>query len=241
MLCCRCLLLLEQPCDLATLPDGEVAVTTDSKVLYFISVGAQISVTARIETQRIYSGVAAHTDDTLIVSSCRGSSMVGMDWEEENREGFGEQQHACVDVIDKSGLVVWTVLNGANVDWLRSPSNLCFVNRFVYIAEYYENTVYKVETSTGQLEEVLTHPDMRAPRQICADESGNLFVASEYGQCVLVRSPAGEWRKILTTHDHSRHGFDHPSGVCITSEGGLIVAWTKTNHGYESELVGYQM
>lgn len=225
----RCLVLLEQPCDLATLPDGDVAVTTDSNILYFISAGVHIFVTARVETRRTYSGVAAHSSssNTLLASSCQDPE---------------RRLDACVDVIDRAGRVVRTVVDGAANDWLRSPTCLClFDDATLHIADYHRHTVLAVDVASGALQETLTHAEMRTPRQICTDKAGNLFVASEYGQCLLVRSPAGQWRKLLNPQDHSRHGFNCPSGVCLTGAGGLVVAWTKTTGGFESELVGYQL
>ena len=130
-----------------------------------------LAVTSEIEAARQYDGVAdGLTDHTLLVSCWKTNS-----------------DPARVDVITRCGVVVRTVVDSTMLTQLISPLYLCVAGDCVLLTDWKKHAVYKVDVTTGQLMDTLTHTDMRSPHQVCVDGDGNIYIASANGQCVLVR------------------------------------------------------
>ena len=217
------------PFGLALLSDGLVAVTTGTKTIYLLGVGEnRVSVKSRLETERVYVGVAGNSDDTLVVSC-------GEDGGRPSR----------VDVITRRGHVVRTVIDGRNLSGLEVPDYLCVADGQVWISDFWAYTVHKVELTTGRAECSQTHTYMKNPRQVAVDRlagkaSGSVYVASYGGQCVMARTGKGEWRRLLHGPRHSLRGYDIPCGVCSTDRG-LVVAWCNEALISDSVVIGYDI
>jgi DNA-binding beta-propeller fold protein YncE len=203
------IIIKETPWALALLPDGLVAVPTWDKVFYLLTVTDTLTVTSRIKTDVMYAGVAGHPDGTLIVS-CRRDDNNGV---------------ARIDAVSRRGKVLRTVTDSKRLTQLDVPCYLCAYDKHVFVSDFASHAVIKVNVSNGQVEHFRKHPDIKYPRQVTVDASGNLFVASDAGQCVLVRSSGGEWRRLVEAPQDTDKEFDHPLGVCVTSSGRLYVAW----------------
>jgi hypothetical protein len=164
-----------------------------------------------VKTVRQYWGICDSADsNNFITLSC-----------EKDDDG-----PASVDVITRSGLVVKTLINSHTLPQLTKPYYRCTVNNHLLVSDWKAHTVFKVDTDSGDVLDQLTHPDLRVPRQLCADVAGNVFVASVNGHCVMVKSRHGEWRRLLEAQRHSEEGYVVPARVCVTSSG-LFVTWAK--------------
>nr|KAG5702643.1 hypothetical protein BaRGS_028029 [Batillaria attramentaria] len=211
------------PYRLALLPDGLVAVTSSSKTLHLVDVTGDVSFVGRVRTARQYWGVSGGVGEDNLIVSC---------WKE--REG-----PACVDVITRAGEVVHIVINSRLLKDMSYPRYVCVVGGDVLIADNDANSVFRVELATGCLVDTLTHPDLKRPRQVCADPSGNVYIACSGSHCVLVMSADGRWRRLLEKGQHKGGNYHvTPCGMCLTNTG-LVVTW-KGVPG-RSVVVGYDL
>ena len=177
----------------------------------------------RIQTGRRYEGVGEGLTDHTLLVSC----------------GKTDSDPARVDLITRGGEVVRTVVDSTMLTQLSGPHCLCVSGGCVLLSDWWTHAVFTVDITTGQLVDTLTHIDMKSPRQICVDEEGNIFIASDGGRCVLVRSTGKQWRRVVYSPDHTDQGYDWPWGVCVTRSGRLVVAWRKDfSH---SVVTGYDL
>jgi DNA-binding beta-propeller fold protein YncE len=206
--------LVEVPLRMALLPDGLVSVTTREPVIYLLKVTAvEVSQMLRFKTELCYYGVGGLEDDTLEVSC----SVTGRD---------GSSVATRVDVINRSGEVVRIVNGGERLlTCLKLPSHLYVADNTVFLSLDASNAVSRLSLATGELLDTLQHSDLKNPRQVVVDGAGFVYVASYGGKCVLVRSPAGQWRKLVTAEDNSDKECEAPRGLCVTASGRLVVAW----------------
>ena len=200
----------EAPLYFAALSDGLVALTTDNNTLFLLDVSGQVAVTSRIKTVRQYGGVAdGPGDDTLIVSCLK--------------DGGGP---ASIDVITRHGGLVRTVVDGNTLTGLQKPRQICIMDGHVMIPDLHQDCVHRVEVTTGRLVDTLTHPVLKTPCQVVADEHGNMYVTSAVGQCVLVLTASGQWRRLLHAPQHSDKDYVCPVSLCLTRSG-IVVVWVK--------------
>ena len=205
----------------AALSDGLVALTTGNNTLFLLDVSGQVAVTSPIKTDREYVGVAdGPDDDTLIVSCWNG--------------GGGA---ASIDVISRHGGLVRTVVDGNTLTGLERPRQICIMDGHVMIPDPDQDCVYRVEVTTGRLVDTLTHPQLKTPWHVVADEHGNMYVASADGQCVLVLTASGQWRRLLHGPQHSDKDYIHPLSLCLTRSG-IVVVWMKGDHRV---VIGYDL
>ena len=136
-----------------------------------------MTVKSRIKTAIEYNCVAQGPDDETLILGGKGP------------DGL------CVDIVDRTGAKVKTLVDNGTLDRLKYLRELCVSNGHVIIPDTSNHCVYMVEVTTGRLVDTLTHPNMKNPSKVVADAHGNLYLASRDGQCVLVRTPDGQWRK----------------------------------------------
>jgi hypothetical protein len=219
--------LYDNPNCIARLTDTEVAVTSEKKSIYILDLDdelAIIKVKTEISTVRKYRGIAAsNVDDSLIVSC----------W--KSREG-----PALVDVISRTGQVMKTIVSSVSLRGLSRPDYLCASGNRLIISDWRPNAVYVVDASSGDILDMLHHDHLKYPHQVCTDVYGNIYIASTEDHTVLVRSPSGEWKRLLEADKHSETGFNRTAAVCVTKDGKLFVVW---NVGplYRSKVIGYQL
>ena len=213
----------EIPLHMAALSDGLVAMTVDEPAIYLLKVSPALAVESRIKTNIPYSGVAEGlTDDTLLV--CIGKTV---------------KSPATVNIITRKGDLVMPVVNSTTLTQLCAPSRMCVSQDSVLLSDWAKDAVYKVNVSTGQLLDTLTHRDMRRPGQVCVDGEGNIYTVSSESGCVLVMSKQKEWRRIVYSPDHTDQGCHKPLGVCVTTSGRLVVAWC--NPDSHCVVIGYEL
>ena len=207
----------------AALSDGLVALAAENNTLFLLEVSGQVAVTSRIKTVRQCVGVAdGPDDDTLIVGF----------WKD------GDGPHS-IDVITRHGGLVRTVVDANTLTGLKGPSKICIMDGHVMIPDLDQHCVYRVEVTTGRLVDTLTHPQLKAPWQVVADEHGNMYVASGDGQCVLVLTTSGQWRRLLHAPQHSDKGYVCPLSFCLTRSG-IVVVWTKGDFS-ACVVIGYDL
>ena len=213
----------ETPRRLAVLSDGLIAMTTLKPIIYLLKVSPTLAVTTRTQTDREYAGVAEGLTDHTLLVSC----------------GKTDSDPACVDLITRGGEVVRTVVDSTMLTQLSGPDYLCVSGGCVLLSDWWTHAVYRVDVTTGQLVDTLTHRYMKSPDQVCVDREGNIFIASADGRCVLVRSTGNQWKRVVYSPDHTDQGCDWPLGVCVTRSGRLVVAWCKGNS--HSVVTGYDL
>ena len=207
----------ETPRGLAVLSDGLVAMTTLEPTIYLLKVSPTLAVTTRIQTGRWYNGVGEGLTDHTLLVSCLGT----------------DSDPARVDLITRGGEVVRTVVDSTMLTQLSSLFYLCVSGGCVLLSEWRTDAVYRVDVTTGQLVDTLTHTYMKSPRQVCMDGKGNIYIANYSGQCVLVRSTWNRWKRVVYSPAHTEQGCDRPCGVCVTRSGRLVVAWDSVVTGYD--------
>jgi hypothetical protein len=219
--------LAEGPLRMALLPDGLVAVTTRCPVIYLLQANAsQVSEEKRLETgDHYYSGVGGLQTGHLVVC-CNVTA----------RDGSSV---ARVDIIDRSGAVVRTVNSGEMNVGLKLPSHLFVACSQVYLSLDASEAIHRLDLVTGRQLEPLQHADLKSPRQVVLDHAGFVYVASSGGRCVLVCSPTGEWRKLVTADANNDVECKAPRGLCVTDTGRLVVAWCSVP-GY-AVITGHQL
>ena len=199
-----------RPLCFARLSDGRVALTATSKTLFILSDNGDVTVRSSDRTAKDYRGVAEGPGgDTLIVSR----------WNEHGGT-------AGVDIVRRNGHLVKTIRNDESATLLDSPMHLCVMDGHVLIPELNYSTVLRVEVTTGRVMDTLTHPDLKAPHQVVVDGQRNMYVTSRDGQCVLVQSASGQWRKLLHGPQHSVMGYVYPVRLCLTKAGLAVTWWT---------------
>ena len=200
----------ERPNCLALL-HGLVAMTTNSQTIYLLKVTPTLVVDARIQTDRIYDGVAKGPNRHTLLVSCMKT----------------ERDPARVDVITIEGDLVRTVVDSTMLNELWEPKYLCVFDGCVLLSACEKDAAFKVDLATGQLVDTLTQADMEAPLQVCVDSGGNIYIAAYGKGCVVVRSRQGLWRRLVG--DPTNEDCDRPSCVSVAGSGRLIVIWDKLN------------
>ena len=71
---------------------------------------------------------------------------------------------------------------------------------------------------------ILTLGEVREPRGVSINQSGEVVVTEWDGHCVSVFSPSGEKLRSFGTHGSGQGQFDSPLGVAVDSEGNILVA-----------------
>nr|KAG5693507.1 hypothetical protein BaRGS_006209 [Batillaria attramentaria] len=187
---------------------NKVAVTTDLKCIYFLDVGSFPKVINFVQTARQYRGVASVREDNTLVVGCNYGRWEGP---------------ACVDVVTQEGVVLKTV-DDKTLSGLLAPENLCVWFGDMLVSDNQANCLYRLKMDTGCMVAKLTHPDLQGPCQVTTDYRGNCYIACPRSQCVLVVTPAGEWRKLLHGPTDGDPPRVQPYGVyALTSH--LAVAW----------------
>jgi hypothetical protein len=214
----------EGPRALALLNDGLIAVMTNINVIYLLTVAHTLTIISRIPTNTPYGGVAGHTDGNLIVSSAKSGV-----------NGVGR-----IYIINREGQILKTLTDSNRIQQLKCPMFLCAANNYIFFSDAGSYTsVFKVDINSGQLIDTLSHPALERPYEVKVDTAGNLLVASTEGQAIMVCSPGKEWRTLpLPTNSE---GYNHPFGVCLTSSGRLVVAWTNQNGHVKSIVTVYDL
>ena len=207
----------------AALSDGLVALTAGNNTLFLLDVSGQVAVTSRIKTAREYVGVADGPDDDTLIVSC---------W----KDGDGP---ASIDVITRHGGLVRTVVDANTLTGLKMPKQICTMDGHVMITDPHQRCVHRVEVTTGRLVDTLTHPQLKTPWQVVADEHGNRYVASANAECVLVLTTCGQWRKLLHGPQHSDRDYVRPVSLCLTRSG-IVVVWTKGDYSGRV-VIGYDL
>ena len=213
----------EEPRCFAALSDGLVALTAVNNTLFLLDVSGQVAVTSRIKTVRQYEGVADGPDDDTLIVSC---------W----KDGDGP---ASIDVISRHGGLVRTVVDGNTLTGLEIPIKICIMDGHVMIPDLDRDCVYRVEVTTGRLVYILTHPELKTPWQVVADEHGNMCVSSFHGQCVLVLTASGQRRRLLHAPQHSDKDYVGPLSLCLTWSG-IVVVWMKDGRPARV-VIGYDL
>ena len=209
-----CLTLRERPLHFARVSDGLVALTTFSNVMYLLYVSGHVTVRSRFHTARQYVGVADGAGDDTLFVSC---------W----KDGHGP---ACVDVIRRDGEVVRRIAVDKTPTILERPLAICVMDGHVMITDLDHDCVYRVKVTTGRLVDTLTHPDLKKPCQVVVDDQGNRYMASRDGQCVLVLTAGGQWRRLLHGPQHGDKDFVYPVRLCLTKSG-MAVVWRNESSG----------
>ena len=207
----------------AALSDGLVALTADNNTLFLLDVSGQVAVTSRIKTVRQYQVVADGPDDDTLIVGC---------WE----DGDGP---ASIDVITRHGGLVRTVVDGNTLTGLERPTEICIMDGHVMIPDPDQHCVYRVEVTTGRLVDTLTHPQLKTPCQVVADGHGNMYAASAVGQCVLVLTTSGQWRRLLHAPQHSDKDYVCPVSLSLTRSG-IVVVWVKDDDSARV-VIGYDL
>jgi hypothetical protein len=215
----------ETPWALALLSDGLIAVTTSDKVIYLLTVTNMLTVDSRFRTAR-YIGVAALTNGDLIVSCSR----------------VVNNGVARIDIINRDEAVLKTVMDSNMIKQMKNPSYLCAANNSIFVSDFDSHVVFNVDICTGQ-GMIGVHNVLNKPREARVDTSGNLIVCNSDNQCVLVRSPDGPRKKLLTTPQDNHPGYDRPFGVCVTNSGSLVVAWAQEERTFfpKSVVIVYDL
>ena len=213
----------EAPRCFAALSGGLVALTALNNTLFMLDVSGQVAVTSRTKTVRQYLGVADGPDDDTLIVSC---------W----KDGDGS---ASIDVIRRHGGLVRTVAGGNTLTRLKRPRQICIMGGHVMIPDLDQHCVYRVEATTGQLVNILTHPQLKIPQQVVADEHGNMSASSLGGLCVLVLTASGQWRRLLHAPQHSDKDYVYPSSLCLTRSG-IVVVWMKSDRSARV-VTGYDL
>nr|KAG5699683.1 hypothetical protein BaRGS_022081 [Batillaria attramentaria] len=84
----------------------------------------------------------------------------------------------------------------------------------------------------------VTSCNMKRPRQVCTDPSGNVYIACSDSGRVLVMSADGRWRRLLEGSQHGDGRRVWPYAVCVTGSR-LVVSWHEYR-GY-SVVTGYDL
>ena len=116
---------------------------------------------------------------------------------------------------------------------------MCIMDGHVMILDADQHCVYRVEVTTGRLVDTLTHPELKTPWQVVADEHGNMYVTSADGQCVLVLTASGQWRRLLHAPQHSDKDYVCPMALCLTRSG-IVVVWVKDDDSARV-VIGYDL
>nr|KAG5699692.1 hypothetical protein BaRGS_022090 [Batillaria attramentaria] len=211
--------LKDMPLALALLHDGRVAVTAWNKRLYLLDVSGHPTVVSRIKTARQCWGVSAGTTANTLIVSCIFRLI-------------------NVDVITYEGKFIHTVIDSNTLRDLKWPVYLNTVGGDLLVWDCDSNTVFRVELATGRVVATLTHPDMKAPRQVCVDLSGNVYIACSDSECVLVMSADGRWRRLVEGSQHGDGPRVRPLAVCVT--GSRLVVSCDEYPGY-SVVAGYDL
>nr|KAG5693972.1 hypothetical protein BaRGS_002270 [Batillaria attramentaria] len=215
------------PLGLAILHDKQLAVTSDNAcVIHLIDVTAQVRVMRQIKTARLYQGVACGGEEGTLVVSC---------------EKQGELP-ASVDIVSRDGQLIRTVVDSHVLSDLCRPDYLCVVGGLVLVSDCHpdSSSVYRVDLATGRVLARLAHNQLKWPFQVSADRSGNLYIASNGAQCVLVMGVDGRWRTLLRREEHGE-GYVWPVSVAVTDTG-VVVGW-HTGHvgGAGSVVTGFDL
>ncbi|KAK7108566.1 uncharacterized protein [Littorina saxatilis] len=209
---------------MALLSGDAVAVNTDIKVIYLVnSNGGEFTVKGRFQTARQYIGMVQGPDDVTLVVGC---------WKDDDGP-------ARIDVIRHDGSVVRTVADESSIPGLKSPCQLLQLGDRLIIPDLLANCVYILELSSGRLVETVTHADIKKPTQVLVDGRENLYFVSHEGQCVLVRSPEGQWRHLLRGKEDGVNELTSPWAACLIDTG-IVVAWNN-NFTTPFAVAGYTL
>jgi len=211
------------PWSAALIGEKELVVTApDDKVMILVDITdkSKLLVKETIMTGRKYRSVC-------VVPSTDGDVKLAVNCA---RDGDGP---ASIDIISVDGTFDTNIINSDELPKLIHPRFLCIHDNDLYISDYHSHCVFKVVLQgpdKGVVLNTLVHPYMRLLTQLCTDSAGHLYVASAGGQCVLVRSVDGRWRKLLTGEEHGEREGNYvcPLGLSVSATG-LVVSWSNVN------------
>ncbi|XP_070174743.1 uncharacterized protein [Littorina saxatilis] len=217
-----------EPWAAALLSDGLLAVSSRDKACHLLDGSAtRVIVKSQFATSRQYTNVTRagdHDADVLLVTC--------------NRDCDGP---ASVDIIRRDGGFVRTVIDASQLRGLTEITKIWVNRNNVFIPASNQDCVYSVEISSGKVKETITHPDLKRPTHVETDADGNVYIASEGGQCVLVRNTAGKWREILNGSQHGQSLDMCPCALGLTERGIAVVWWIHNACEYRfARVAGYE-
>jgi hypothetical protein len=223
--------LSKHPYRLALLNNQLVAVTVEGKAIYFLTLEhASLSLHSQITTVKQYYAMCGNTDDTIIVSTDPNYTTL--------------QDPMFLDIISLTGQVVKSINIRHSLPQILRADYLCRTGNILLVSDWRKqsdsNIIHKLSLVEENITEagIFKHENLR-PYQACVDEAGNIYVASEGNKNVMVVSPSGQWRSLVTAQD-AKDGYIWPRAVCITNTGVLAVSWSK-NPLSQSRLMAYKL
>lgn len=203
------------PLALTMVSNNEAAVVAMERKLFLIHVSddGEMVITFQTKTSRQYRGIEKGGNSDNLVLSC----------------DLDDEGEARVDVFTRNGYLLRTIVTSRVVPTLRKPRYLCVVNDDLLVSEWENNSILRLELSTGRLLDNLRHPYLKHPYQISRDiNTGNMFVASCGGSCIAVMSGSYEWLWMLTCR-RNLELFDSPMAVCVSGQILLVSLYDYTS------------
>ncbi|KAK7461205.1 hypothetical protein BaRGS_00038740 [Batillaria attramentaria] len=193
------------------LHDDLVAVTSqDKSIILLLEVTPDLSLFKKINTGRLYRGVACGGKDGKLIVSCSAD----------------DGNPAKVDKIERNGEV--SQAESIKLPPKTDPRFLCVVGNDVLVSDKESNSVLRVDWN-AQIKARYTDNDLKSPRQLATDQDGNIYVATRGGRAVLMLQPGGKCRKLLDGNKHGIGNCSRGQSVAVTARNMVVVVWAARN------------
>ncbi|KAL3886972.1 hypothetical protein ACJMK2_026928 [Sinanodonta woodiana] len=172
---------LKETWDVCSLAEGEVAVTaTNAKKIQFLTCTSTITPTRSFTTRYYCDGIAALSEDKLVISGYNDSGNKNYYWSILTTQGKEEYYH---EIDQKGGTVTYLAIN-------ESKTRL-------YMSCHDTDTVYCFGLN-GQVHFVYTNEQLKGPMGIGVDRDNYLYVAGYQPNNIHQILPDGNLIQIIT-------------------------------------------
>ncbi|KAK0057527.1 tripartite motif-containing protein 3 [Biomphalaria pfeifferi] len=199
------LALSEEPRDITSFGEDEVAVSVVGKQILILSTLTKFIMKRKIDTPKQYDGLEYSSSLRLFLAS--------------------SLENSCLDVVSRLGEVIRTVsVNNSTGDPLfQTPRYVTFTKEGTYIvSDITGNCVVCLSQDGTQL---YSYPsdhdhDLRKPQGVCSDKLGNVFVAEYANSRVHLLTSNGQFQRFVIDKET---GLQRPVAIAMTQSSKLVV------------------
>ena len=194
----------EEPRDLTSCGEEDVAITINKKLIFFVSMSGQMALKKKVRTQKQYDSISMSPNSDSFLVSCMAEK--------------------SIDVISLEGEIIKSFnVDAEGVAIFDEPRFVYFSREGNYVVTDVTRNSVKCISPDGSL--LYTYrPDgahvLRKPQSLCGDKIGNVFIADYANSRIQLVTNEGYFQRFVLSRES---GLSRPVAITMTSSNKLIV------------------
>lgn len=192
----------DEPRDITNCGAGDdVAVPLIGRLIIFIATRKALALIRKTKTERQYDGISYSVRESYLVVSC--------------------MRERCVDLIQLDGEILRSFMTDSEGYLFDQPRYIsATVDGTIVVSDIGQNCVKCIDQSGQTVFCYSGQNDMRNPQGVCVDKIGNVFVADNSNDRILLLTSNGQFQRHVLVKDS---GLERPCAIMVSSKNRLII------------------